>query len=109
MSEDNLEEYPRTEGEPLLGGSGETPLIVIPGGLGNLPERKPPTLKQVAWGLVWSMAIFFVVVAVSAAIITWLWNSNLSGVNGLPSIDLRTAASVVILIKLAAFLWKGHR
>lgn len=101
MSEDKQEEIFSEEAKPQM--------IVIPGGLEGLPPRKPPTLKQVAWGLVWTMLIFFVVVALAALLITWLWNSNLAGVDGLPEIDLRTAASVVIFIKLAAFLWRGHR
>lgn len=101
MSEEKQEEFFDKEAQPQM--------VVIPGGFGPFPERKPPTLKQVAWGLVWAMLIFFVVVALAALLITWLWNSNLAGVNGLPEIDVRTAASVVIFIKLAAFLWRGHR
>lgn len=100
MPEENQEELFSEDGKPQM--------ILIPG-LGELPPRKPPTLKQVAWGLVWTMLTFFVVVALAALLITWLWNSNLAGVNGLQEIDLRTAASVVIFIKLAAFLWRGYR
>ncbi len=94
--QDKIEEYSKQETPPVM--------ILNAGALGA--PAKPVTLKALAWKILWAFVGFVVIVILASLLITWLWNENLAGVTGLSEIDLRTAASGVVLFRLASFLWR---
>lgn len=93
---DDVEKHTKDDLPPVM--------IVNSAGLGA--ARPPLTLKALAWKILWAFLAFIVIVILSALLITWLWNENLAAVAGLPEIELRTAASAIVIFRLASFIWR---
>lgn len=111
---DPIEEFARTQKDdqaglpPNLFDKDAMPSMVILGGGKNpFVPPEPPTLTDLAWAIVKSFAFFLIGIALSAALITWLWNANIADTAG--EIDIHLVASALVIFRVLAFHWKGFR
>lgn len=111
QQKDPTEEFSRPDGERVFGSKSEPNMVLLPGDLSALlpPPPEPPSLADLAWAVVKAFGLFLLGVAITAFVVTWLWNSNIATTEGVPETDVHVVASAIVILRIAAFHWKGFR